>query len=249
MTWKDLPAPGAAEPPGVPIGLEEVQLDPLYMDLISAGPHFLIMGDTECGKTSLLRAWLRGLELRTTPEQVRFGVIDLRKTLLDMAESPHLFAYAYTPQLAKTCVERLKQELEARRSTDAEVSIQALRHPKGWTGSHYFLFVDDYESVISPAGNPLSSLADMLLQARDIGFHLVLARRVGGAARQSMEVIFQRLREMSTPGLIMNGDPQEGVLLGTQRAGSLPPGRGYLVRRNQRTTLVQTVLAEPVPLQ
>lgn len=48
---------------------------------------------------------------------------------------------------------------------------------------------------------------------------------------------------------MMNGDPQEGVLLGTQRAGSLPGGRGYLVRRNQRTTLVQTVLAEPVPLQ
>jgi S-DNA-T family DNA segregation ATPase FtsK/SpoIIIE len=248
VTWKDLPSPGTAEPPGVPLGLEEVQLAPLYIDLITAGPHFIIMGDTECGKTSLLRAWLRGLELRYAPEQVRFGIIDLRKTLLDMAESPNLFAYAYTPQMAKTCVERLKQELEARRSSDTEVSIQALRNPKSWTGPHYFLFVDDYESVISPTGNPLNPLADMLLQARDIGFHLVLARRVGGAARQSMETIFQRLREMSTPGLIMNGDPQEGTLLSTQKAGPLPPGRGYLVRRNQRTTLVQTVLAEPMPV-
>lgn len=249
VTWKDLPAPGTAEPPGVPIGLEELQLDPLYIDLVSAGPHFIIMGDTECGKTSLLRAWLRGLELRASPEQVRFAIIDLRKTLLDMAESPHLFYYAYTLQMAKMCVDRLKQELEARRSSDAEASIQALRNPQHWSGPHYFLFVDDYELVISPTGNPLTPLADMLLQARDIGFHLVLARRVGGAARQSMEPIFQRLREMSTPGLIMNGDPQEGVLLGTQKAGPLPPGRGYLVRRNQRTTLVQTVWAEPVLLQ
>ncbi len=246
VTWKDLPPPGPSEPPGVPIGLEELQLDPLYIDLIGSGPHFIIMGDTECGKTSLLRAWMRGLELRYSPEQVRFGIIDLRKTLLDMAESPNLFAYAYTPQMAKTNVDRLKQELETRRSTDAEVSIQVLRNPKTWTGPHYFLFVDDYESVLSPTGNPLAPLADMLLQARDIGFHLVLARRVGGAARQAVEAIFQRLREMSTPGLIMNGDPQEGTLLGTQKAAPLPPGRGYLVRRNQRTTLVQTVLAEPI---
>ena len=43
----------------------------------------------------------------------------------------------------------------------------------------------------------------------------------------------------------MNGDPQEGALLGTQRASALPPGRGYLVRRNQRTTLVQVAYAEP----
>jgi S-DNA-T family DNA segregation ATPase FtsK/SpoIIIE len=245
VTWKDIPSPGAAEPPGVPIGLEEIALDPLYIDLIGAGPHFIIMGDTECGKTSLLRAWLLGLERRYSPEQVRFAIIDLRKTLLDMAESPNLLAYAYTPQTAKTCVDRLKQELDGRRSTDAEVSIQALRNPKTWTGPHYFLFVDDYESLISPTGNPLNPLAELLLQSRDIGFHLVLARRVGGAARQSMEAIFQRLREMSTPGLIMNGDPQEGTLLGTQKAALLPPGRGYLVRRNQRTTLVQTVLAEP----
>ncbi len=246
VTWQDLPAPGAAEPAGVPIGLEEVQLDPVYLDLIGAGPHFIIMGDTECGKTSLLRAWLTGIERRYPPEQASFAIIDLRKTLLDKAESPNLLTYAYTPQLAKTCVERLKQELEARRSPDTELSIQALRNPKTWTGPHYFLFVDDYESVISPTGNPLSPLADFLLQARDIGFHLVLARRVGGAARQSMEPVFQRLREMSTSGLIMNGDPQEGVLLGAQKAAPLPPGRGYLVRRNQRTTLIQTVLAVPV---
>ncbi len=248
VTWKDLPAPGAAEPPGVPIGLEEVQLAPLYIDVMTGGPHFIILGDTECGKTSLLRAWLRGLELRYSPEQVRFALVDFRKTLLDMAESQHLFAYAHTPPMAKTVVEQLKQELEVRRSPGTEVSIQALRNPRTWTGPHYFLFVDDYESVLSPSGNPLNPLVDMLLQARDIGFHLILARRVGGTARTSLEAVYQRLKEMGTSGLIMNGDPQEGVLLGTQKASALPPGRGYLVRRNQRTILVQTVLAEPIPI-
>ncbi len=32
--------------------------------------------------------------------------------------------------------------------------------------------------------------------------------------------------------------------LGTQKAALLPPSRGYLVRRNQRTALVQTVLTD-----
>ncbi len=245
VTWNELPAPGPAESPGVPIGLEEMQLAPVYIDVTTSGPHFIILGDTECGKTSLLRAWLRGLELRNMPEQVRFAIIDFRKTLLDMAESQNLLGYAPTLPTAKTLVERLKHDLEERRSTNTEVSIQELRNPKTWTGPHYFLFVDDYETVLAPSGNPLNPLADMLLQARDIGFHLILARRVGGTARTSLEAVYQRLKEMGTPGLIMNGDAQEGVLLGTQKAGPLPAGRGYLVRRNQRTTLVQTVLAEP----
>lgn len=247
VTWDDLPSPGPDEPPGVPLGLEEMQLAPFYIDVITGGPHFIILGDTECGKTSLLRAWMRGLELRNSPEQVRFTIVDFRKTLLDMAESPNLLAYAYTPTMTKTAVERLKQELETRRSPNTEVSIQELRNPKAWAGPHYFLFVDDYESILTSSGSPLVPLTDALLQARDIGFHIILARRVGGTARTSLEAVYQRLKEMSTPGLIMNGDPQEGVLLGGQKAGPLPPGRGYLVRRNQRTTLVQTVLAEPLP--
>jgi DNA segregation ATPase FtsK/SpoIIIE, S-DNA-T family len=234
-----------AEPAGVPIGLEEFQLDPIYIDVLSAGPHFLIFGDAECGKTTLLRHWMREVERRATAEQVRFAVIDYRRNLLECLDSPHLVSYAGTPNMLKECVDRLKGELDARTLLSATPTIEELRNPRTWSGPHYVLFVDDYDAILTPSGNPLSPLVELIGQARDVGFHVVLARRVAGTGRTAFEPVFQRLKETGSPGLIMNGDPQEGPLLGTQKAAALPPGRGYLVRRNQRTLLVQTVYVEP----
>ena len=240
-----MPAPAPGQPAGVPIGLEEFQLDPIFIDLMTAGPHFLIFGDGESGKTSMLRAWMNEMERRYTPEQAQFALVDFRRNLLDYLGDPHLFAYACTPPMLKECVEKLKGELEKRMLSSANLTIEELRNPKKWTGPHFFLFVDDYESLVTPAGNPLAPLTDLIPQGKDVGFHVVLARKVAGTSRTAFEAVFQRLRETGSPGLIMSGDPQEGALLGTQRASALPPGRGYLVRRNLRTTLVQVAYAEP----
>jgi S-DNA-T family DNA segregation ATPase FtsK/SpoIIIE len=246
VTSDDLMRPGVEVRPGVPIGLEEFQLEPIYMDLATMGPHFLIFGDSECGKTSLLYAWMRGLEQRYLSEQVQFGLVDFRRNLVDLLGSPQMFdhGYACTPQMLKDLLDRLKGALDGRMLSGANLTIEDLRKVGSWNGPHYYLFVDDYESLVTPAGSPLAPLADLIQQGRDVGLHVVLARRVSGTTRTAFEPVFQRLKESGSPGLVMSGDPQEGVLLGTQRATELPPGRGYLVRRNQRTALVQTVFIE-----
>jgi S-DNA-T family DNA segregation ATPase FtsK/SpoIIIE len=108
------------------------------------------------------------------------------------------------------------------------------------------LVVDDYDLVASAAANPLAGLVEVLAQGRDVGFHLVLARRVGGLARSAFEPMLQRLRELGPPGLVMSGDPDEGPLLGGRKAEPLPPGRGHLVHR-RAAVLVQTALADSPP--
>ena len=60
----------------------------------------------------------------------------------------------------------------------------------------------------------------------------------------SLEPFYQRVTELRTPGILMSGDPDEGPVLGGRKATPLPPGRGYLVRRDRRISLIQTVLAE-----
>jgi S-DNA-T family DNA segregation ATPase FtsK/SpoIIIE len=101
------------------------------------------------------------------------------------------------------------------------------------------VLVDDYDLVATGPSNPLQPLLPYLAQARDIGLHVVVARRSGGAARALYEPVIQRLRELSSPGLVMSGDREEGVLLGTVRPGPLPPGRGWLVTRREGARLVQ----------
>jgi DNA segregation ATPase FtsK/SpoIIIE, S-DNA-T family len=99
--------------------------------------------------------------------------------------------------------------------------------------------------VASAGANPLSALLELLPQARDIGLHVILARRSAGAARALYEPFLQRLREMEAPSLLMSGNRDEGALLGNLRPSAQPPGRGTLVRRSDGVNLVQTAWLDP----
>jgi S-DNA-T family DNA segregation ATPase FtsK/SpoIIIE len=107
------------------------------------------------------------------------------------------------------------------------------------------VLVDDYDLLPAATGSPLSPLVDLLGLGRELGLHVVLARRVAGVARAGFEPVFQRLRELGGTGLVMCGDPAEGPVLGGQRAGALPPGRGVLVRPRRPPTLVQVAYSPP----
>lgn len=242
---EELSEPSAGPYPGVPLGLEEFRLDPVYIDLIASSPHFIILGDMECGKTTLLRTWMRGIERRYDPKEVAFAIIDFRKALLDFTDSKHLLTYAYNPPTLTECIGNFKADLDKRLQSSADAPLSKLRAPQRWNGRHYFMFVDDYETIVAPTGSPLNPLVEYLLSGRDIGFHVVLVRRVGGVGRASFEPVFQRLREMGSSAIILSGDPQEGKILHGQAASILPPGRGYLVQRNHPPTLVQIAQTEP----
>ncbi len=98
---------------------------------------------------------------------------------------------------------------------------------------------------MTPTGDPLAQLLPLLPQARDIGLHLLITHRAGGAGRALYQPLLLRLKELGSPGLLLSGDPLEGVLLGGQRATPQPPGRGVLVRRHDRPALLQVALSEP----
>ncbi len=73
----------------------------------------------------------------------------------------------------------------------------------------------------------------------------MLTRRSGGASRALYEPIIQRLRELSSPGLMMSGDKDEGALVGNVRPAPMPPGRGRLVTRKEGVRLVQLAHLPP----
>jgi S-DNA-T family DNA segregation ATPase FtsK/SpoIIIE len=245
VRWQDLPAVSTPDQSaGIPLGLEETRLDPIYVDLFGSSPHFMVLGDSECGKTSLLRTWIHGIEQRYVRDQVAFAIVDYRKMLLEFAESENLLAYAYNAETLHLCVGNLFVDLEKRMKEGADVPLSKMRSRR-WTGRHYVLFVDDYDSLASGSNTPLSPLLDFLMAGRDIGFHVVITRRVSGIGRVAFEPVFQRLREMGSTALIMSGDPQEGRFLYGAGASAQPPGRGTLVMPKHPPTLVQIAYNEP----
>ncbi len=228
---------------GVALGLSERDLGTVDIDLAGSDPHFLVFGDGESGKTNSLRTIVVGLMSSLSPKQAQILVVDYRRTLLGVVEPDYLLGYAGAEPAAVAQLAETAQAL-TRRLPPADISIEKLRARTWWEGPDVYVVVDDYDLVATPSGNPLLPLLPLLAQARDVGLHVVIARRTGGAGRGILESVLLRLRELGTPGLLLSGDPQEGALIGSHRASPQRPGRGILVRRHERPTLVQVALSD-----
>ena len=227
----------------VPLGVDEADLTVVYADL-EADPLMLVLGDSECGKTSLLRSVSRGLVAGNTPEHAKLIVVDYRRTMLGEITGDHLAGYAPTETALAPMVDHLARVLDERMPA-ADVTAEELRARSWWSGPRIHLLVDDLDLVVTGGGNPLQPLTRFLPHARDIGLSVVLARRSAGASRALFDPFVARIRDLGGAGLVMSGSREEGPLLGGVRPGPLPAGRGRLVTRDGGVRLVQTALAEP----
>ncbi|MFF0722236.1 type VII secretion protein EccCa [Micromonospora sp. NPDC003816] len=227
----------------IPVGIAEADLRPVVLDFATE-PHFVVYGDAECGKSSFLRALAQSIVTRFTPEQARVILVDYRRSLLGAIETEHLIGYGTAAAHTADLVESAAGYLQGR-TPGPEVGPAQLRDRSWWTGPDLFVLVDDYDLVASGPANPLRALEEHLPHARDVGLHLVLVRRCGGAGRAQYEPVVQRLRELSTSGLVMSGSPEEGALVGAVRPGPLPPGRGRLSTRREGVRLVQLAYLPP----
>jgi S-DNA-T family DNA segregation ATPase FtsK/SpoIIIE len=228
----------------VPIAIDEDNLAPVFLDF-DTDPHFVVVGDNECGKSNLLRLISESIVARYTPKEARLIFLDYRRSLLDAAESEHRIGYAASSTAAAGLLKDIHGAL-ASRLPPSDLTPEQLRNRSWWTGSDLFLVVDDYDLVATPSGNPLQPIVELLPQARDIGLHLVLARAMGGAGRAMFDPVIQRMKDMASPALIMSGNKDEGNLFGDVRPKPLPLGRGTLVDRRTGNRLVQTAhLGDP----
>ncbi|MGY5120502.1 type VII secretion protein EccCa [Streptomyces sp. 900105755] len=230
--------------PGVPVGIAEADLAPVRVDLTDADPHFLIFGDAGCGKSTFLRGWMKGLAARRSAVEARFIVVDYRRALMGAVDQEYIGAYIGDANAAQVYVEQVVAKL-TERLPPRDVTMERLRRRDWWTGPEFYVVVDDYDLVAGGRTSPLNPLLDFLPQAREIGLHLMVARRVAGSARGSMsEQLLTRIKELGTAGLVLSGDPREGAVLGSERAAQRPPGRGVLVGRQTPPTLIQVALDE-----
>ncbi len=229
--------------PGLPIALNETALAPVHLTLDSE-PHLVVFGDAQCGKTNLLRVIAKSLVRRYTPDEARIMIVDYRRTLLGTIDSDHLLEYAPSAKVVDEMVAGVLSAMN-NRLPGPDITPEQLRNRSWWKGPELYLIIDDYDLVAGPGRSPLAELTELLPQARDIGLHVIVARRCGGASRALYDPILQRLRELEMPGLIMSGSRDEGVLFGNSRPSAQPPGRGTLVRRSDGTNLIQTAWLDP----
>jgi S-DNA-T family DNA segregation ATPase FtsK/SpoIIIE len=246
----------------VVLGLAEGDSGPLRHNLLGRDPHLIVYGEGRSGKTTVLRSLLTQLleaetsstaEMECLPEIV---IVDYRRDLAVGAggRTPSALTVATNPEqavaacgsVAATLARRITEQRGIRHRAGPNLDVRTTDvladHP-----SEIYLLVDDYDLVATTAGNPLLALLPYLPHGADIGFHLVLTRRTGGAARAQYEALLQSLGDLGTPVLMLSGSPTEGRLAHGLVPRLLPAGRARFVTRSAEPQMVQTAWVAPDP--
>jgi DNA segregation ATPase FtsK/SpoIIIE, S-DNA-T family len=230
--------PAGAAPNGareLVLGLEGDRLGTVRMDQ-RAEPGLLLIGDQETGKTAMLRAIARQVVETNGEREAKIVLVDYRRGMLGEFDGPSQLAYVGSNAQIGHVVDELVVGF-GRRLPGPDVTPQQLRSRSWWQGPDIHLIVDDYELVAS-AANPLLPLLPFLAQARDVGLHLYVARRAGGASRALLDPVLGAMRELNFPAVLLSAPRDELQIFGL-RPGPQPPGRGVLVHRKLGTVPVQ----------
>ncbi|MER5891077.1 type VII secretion protein EccCa [Streptomyces sp. NPDC001941] len=240
----ELPAPEATEGGGMrlALGIDQEALEPVWHDF-SRTPHLIVVGDTESGKTNLLRAVARGITTRYAPNEAKVIAVDYRRTLVDAVPEEYRIGHVISLDNLKETLEGAAQAMKTR-VPGADIAPARMRQCDWWTGPRLFLLVDDYDMV---AGNSFQSPFEPLFESLTLGFemglHLVVARSAMGAGRGLSDGLIRRLDEANNPAVLLSCPPTEGRLFGNAKPLNLPPGRAlHIARRKPR--LMQTALVE-----
>ncbi|MFE2723786.1 type VII secretion protein EccCa [Kitasatospora sp. NPDC059327] len=228
----------------VAIGLEDTAISPLWHDF-EESPHLLVVGDSESGKTNLLRLMVSAITTAYTPAEARIMLVDFRRGLYDSVPEEYRLGYAVAVDVLRQVVTGAARAMEARLPGE-EISPARLRLRDWWTGPELFIIVDDYDLIPSQVGSsPFGPVLDHLAQGAELGLHLIVARSANGIGRAYSDQLLRRLQEVNTPVTLLSCPPSEGTLFGSVKPRQLPPGRALHITR-RRTLQVQTgLMPEP----
>ncbi|MEU1040541.1 type VII secretion protein EccCa [Streptomyces sp. NPDC005907] len=245
----ELPAPESTEGGGMrlALGIDQDALEPVWHDF-SRTPHLIVVGDTESGKTNLLRHVTAGITARYSPAEAKIIVVDYRRTLVDTVPEEYRIGHVISLDNLKETIEGAARAMKTR-VPGADIAPSRMRKCDWWTGPRLFILIDDYDMVSgSSFQSPMEPLFEYLTLGFEMGLHLVVARSAMGAGRGLSDGLIRRLDEANNPAVLLSCPPTEGRLFGNAKPRNLPPGRALHIAR-RRAKLMQTALVADPPGQ
>ncbi len=241
ITLDELRGIAPADTREILLGVDEANLAPFGIDIMSES-HLFLYGDADSGKTTFLRAYAREVARLFPPNKAKLFVVDYRRSLLGDLPEEYVGATLGTHEEAAAGIQELIAFFQTR-VPGKDVTPEQLRARSWWTGAEGFILVDDYDLVSTSQGNPLAPLAALLPQAADLGLHVVVTRRTGGASRAAYDPILQRFTDLGVTGILLSGNPDEGALIGKVKPFPAPPGRAQIVSRDRGYVAAQLAYA------
>jgi S-DNA-T family DNA segregation ATPase FtsK/SpoIIIE len=167
-------------------------------------PHLLIAGSTGSGKSVAINAFIMAMLYKSTPDQVRFILVDPKRVELTNYDGvPHLYTPIISePKLASNALRNAVREMERRLKLLAQRGVRNIDQynklfEEGYTPSlfedgteekplpYIIIIVDELADLMMVDGaNVEESITRLAQMARAIGIHLILATQ-----RPSVDVI------------------------------------------------------------
>jgi S-DNA-T family DNA segregation ATPase FtsK/SpoIIIE len=167
-------------------------------------PHLLIAGSTGSGKSVAINAFIMAMLYKSTPDQVRFILVDPKRVELTNYDGvPHLYTPIISePKLASNALRNAVREMERRLKLLAQRGVRNIDQynklfEDGYTPSlfedgteekplpYIIIIVDELADLMMVDGaNVEESITRLAQMARAIGIHLILATQ-----RPSVDVI------------------------------------------------------------
>jgi DNA segregation ATPase FtsK/SpoIIIE, S-DNA-T family len=181
--------------------------EPFVSDMATM-PHLLIAGSTGAGKSVSVNAMISSILFRSSPDEVRFIMIDPKRLELGMYEDiPHLLTpVVVDPKQAANALRWGVREMEERYKTLAAQGVRNIEQynrnlraeiaergstppedgsPEPKTMPYIIVIIDELADLMMAAGKEVEeSIARIAQMARAVGIHLILATQ-----RPSVDVI------------------------------------------------------------
>ena len=228
------------------LGVEESRLGPLVFNT-RAESHLYLFGDGRTGKTTFLRSIISEVMRLYSPSEAKILSIDMRRTLMGAVPKDYQLRYLTNHAEAMKQMRELAAFLRTR-LPGSDVTPEQIRDRSWWSGPEVWILVDDYDLVATTSGNPLMELIDLLPQAADIGLHVIITRRMGGASRAAYEKVLQMMNDLAVTGILLSGNPSEGAIINGVKPKRAVPGRAQVVHRELGVVAAQLANTPPASI-
>jgi S-DNA-T family DNA segregation ATPase FtsK/SpoIIIE len=165
-----------------------------YISDLTKMPHLLIAGTTGSGKSVAVNAMICSVVYKSSPQEVKFVMIDPKMVELSIYEGiPHLAAPVVVDvRKAANVLKNVVAEMESRYSLLAEMKVRNIdsynqkSKSEGYPKMPYLVVVvDEFADLMMVAGKEVEqSIIRIAQMARAVGIHLILATQ-----RPSVNVI------------------------------------------------------------
>ena len=222
------------------------------IDLVRSGPHALVGGTTESGKSELVQTWIASLALHNRPDQLAFLFIEYKglsafKTVQGLPHcvgtitnlSPDLMVRA----LASLDAEKIRRQrlFERAGAVDfAEYQQARVNRPDLDLEPmpRLIIALDEFAELKQELPEFVTDLVSMFRTGRSIGVHLLLA------TQQIQHVSNDIAGNASLRVGLRTQSPDDSMAIMNHRAASTLPmavkGRAYVRRGSEDPELVQT---------